>query len=322
MPRPLRIEYEGAFYHVFSRGNERQRIFFDQSDYQKFKEYLKSGQEKFGCILHCYVLMTNHYHLVVETPHANLSQIMHHINSSYPNYINAKRKRSGHLYSGRYNSILIEQERYLLEVSRYLHLNPFRANMVEHPIDYEHSSFRSYIERKNEDIVYRDRILGMISNKRRIAARTYQEYVEQGMIEDIENPFESVYGGMILGSEKFIKATLSRFKDKIIQGDDVSNRRELLTALSYEEIITVLCREFRLTREELFSCKKEQRNIAIFLLKKYTALTNREIGSLFRGATHSAVSKINQRFMKALSEDKSLRTRTQRTTSKMSHVRG
>ena len=82
MPRPLRIEYEGAFYHVTSRGNERRKIYFTQSDYQKFKEYLKCAQEKFGYMLHCYVLMTNHYHLVVETPHANLVQVMHYINSS------------------------------------------------------------------------------------------------------------------------------------------------------------------------------------------------------------------------------------------------
>lgn len=322
MARPLRIQYEGAFYHVFSRGNERREIFYDQADYQKFKEYLKCAQEKYGYILHCYVLMTNHYHLLVETPRGNLSQVMHYINSSYPTYINAKRKRAGHLYQGRYDSVLIEQDRYLLEVSRYLHLNPFRANMVKHPRFYEHSSYLSYVEKKREDFVCPDFVLGMVSSKRKIAVRKYQEYVEQGMTEDIENPFQSVYGGMILGSEQFIKDTLSRFKVTLHQRDDISNRRELLTALSYNEIITVLCHEFGISQEELFSCKKERRNIAVFLLKKYTALTNKEIGSLFPGITYSAVSKINQRFKKTMSEDKSLRKRVQRIMAKMSHVKG
>src|ERR1700687_4751915 len=100
MARPLRIEYEGAVYHVTARGSERGKIFFSKRDFEKFKEYLAEAQEKHGFILHSYVLMTNHYHLIMETPEKNLSRIMHHINSSYTTYTNIKRKRSGHLFQG------------------------------------------------------------------------------------------------------------------------------------------------------------------------------------------------------------------------------
>ena len=125
MARPLRIEYEGALYHVTARGNERGKVFFTKADYRKFREYLREGQTKYGFILHCYVLMTNHYHLLIETPEKNLSRIMHYLNSSYTTYINIKRKRSGHLFQGRYKAILVDRDSYLLELSRYLHLwNP------------------------------------------------------------------------------------------------------------------------------------------------------------------------------------------------------
>ena len=97
---------------------------------------MEEAQEKYGYLLHCYVLMTNHYHLIIETPRANLSSVMHYINSSYTNYINIKKRRSGHLFQGRYKAILIDRDSYLLELSRYLHLNPVRAKMVERPEDY------------------------------------------------------------------------------------------------------------------------------------------------------------------------------------------
>ena len=103
MARSLRIEYEGALYHVTSRGNERKKIFFTPRDYEKFLEYVSDAQRRFGFLVHCYVLMTNHYHMMIETPHKNLHRIMHHINSSYSIYCNTKRSRAysdevGHLF--------------------------------------------------------------------------------------------------------------------------------------------------------------------------------------------------------------------------------
>ena len=124
MARPLRIEYPGAFYHALSRGNEQKDIFKSMSDREKFLTYLASATERYNAVFHAYCLMSNHYHLMVETPLGNLSQIMKHINCSYTTYFNIKHNRAGHLLQGRYKAILVEADAYAAELSRYIHLNP------------------------------------------------------------------------------------------------------------------------------------------------------------------------------------------------------
>ena len=111
MARPLRIEYEGACYHVTARGNERKQIFRSKADFDRFRWYMLEAKEKFGCVYHSYVLMTTHYHLLIETPGGNLSKAIQYLNSSYATYYNLKRERSGHLFQGRYKSIFTEQQR-------------------------------------------------------------------------------------------------------------------------------------------------------------------------------------------------------------------
>jgi REP element-mobilizing transposase RayT len=106
MVRALRIQYEGAFYHITARRNEWKSIFFSNSDYDKFKDYLRKAQDKYRYLLHCYMLMSNHYHLLLETPNSDVSRIMHYINGSYTNYINRRKKRSGHLFQGRFKAVL------------------------------------------------------------------------------------------------------------------------------------------------------------------------------------------------------------------------
>src|SRR5689334_9740825 len=110
MARPLRIEFPGAYYHVTSRGNEKKDIFKSRRDREKFLSYLQSAVERYKAVIHAYCLMTNHYHLLIETPEGNLSQIMHHINGAYTTYFNVKRKRTGHLFQGRYKAIIIEAD--------------------------------------------------------------------------------------------------------------------------------------------------------------------------------------------------------------------
>ena len=110
MARPLRIEYPGAFYHVTSRGNEQKDIFRSRKDREKFLSYLESAKERYGAAIHTFCLMNNHYHLLLETPAGNLSQIMRHINGAYTTYFNVKRKRSGHLFQGRYKAILVDAD--------------------------------------------------------------------------------------------------------------------------------------------------------------------------------------------------------------------
>ncbi len=155
MARPLRIAFAGAFYHVTARGNERRRIFLSHRDYEKFLSYMTDAVYKYDVILHAFVLMPNHYHFIVETPKANLSAFMHNLNGTYTTYFNIKRKRAGHLFQGRYKALLIDVNNYLLELSRYIHLNPVRAGITDKPESCRYSSYRAYIYPKEEGLIFR-----------------------------------------------------------------------------------------------------------------------------------------------------------------------
>ena len=149
MARPLRIEYPGAYYHVTSRGNERKAIFRDGSDRRKFLELLSSSIKQFILRLHAYVLMDNHYHLLVETPVGELSRAIRYLNGVYTQYINRRHRRVGHLFQGRYKAILVDKDSHLIELSRYIHLNPWRVRRgARDPLKYQWSSLKAYTGRE------------------------------------------------------------------------------------------------------------------------------------------------------------------------------
>src|SRR5512136_2815332 len=143
MARPLRIQYPGAFYYITGKGSEERRIFLSSADYEKFKEYLLEAQRKFHVVVHCYVLLGNEYQLIAETREANLSRFMHHLAGNYTTYFNTRRRITGHLFQGRFKAILIEEKSLLLELTRYMHLNPVRARLVKKAGEYKHSSYQA-----------------------------------------------------------------------------------------------------------------------------------------------------------------------------------
>ena len=143
MARPLRLDLPGAFWHITSRGNERKNIFRSDADRRLFLELLGRVSRRYGWIIHTYVLMSNHYHLVFETPRATLSRGMQWLNGVYSQRFNKRHNRVGHLFQGRFQSFLIEADQYLNEVLRYVVLNPVRAGMVARPEDYRWSSYRA-----------------------------------------------------------------------------------------------------------------------------------------------------------------------------------
>ena len=323
MARPLRIEYEGAFYHVTARGNERAKIFFSKKDCERFKEYIAAAKNKFGLILHAYVLMTNHYHLIVETPQKNLSRIMHFINGSYTTYLNVKRKRTGHLFQGRYKAILVDIDNYLLELSRYVHLNPVRAKMAQKPEEYFHSSYRSYMTGKPESIVSVDTVLGMLAEKRSEAAGRYRNFVESAIGEELASPLQKVYGGVILGSKQFVREALERVKLDRVKNPETSHRKALRSSLGIEEILMACCDHFDVTREEARKIRRsDSRKVCIHLIKKHTSVTNREIAQMFGTLSSSAVAKINESVSKRLAVDKELRKQIKRLEAKYSFFKG
>jgi len=205
MARALRITFPGAFYHITTRGNERKAVFKNKRDREKFLEYLESATLRYDARIHAYCLMDNHYHLLLETPSGNLPQIMRHINGAYTTYFNVKRDRYGHLFQGRYKAILVDVDEYAKELSRYMHLNPVRAKIVETPEEYNWSSYQFYIgKQKPVEWLYRDFILGFFGKKISSAQKGYQEFVNALAFQEYDSPLEQVVSSTLLGSADFI----------------------------------------------------------------------------------------------------------------------
>lgn len=176
MPRPLRLQYEGAWYHVMNRGANHCKIFLEQKHYKIFLHLLEKISYLFTVEVHAYCLMTNHYHLLLHTPHGNLGKAMKHLNGIYTQQFNRGAGKDGALFRGRYRSLLIEHEAYLLQVSRYIHLNPLSINLTTDHRDYEWSSYSAYLhEKKSPAWLCTGEILSQ-SNGR----ESYRDYVEQG----------------------------------------------------------------------------------------------------------------------------------------------
>ena len=323
MARPLRIEYEGAFYHVTARGNEWRKIFFSRKDYEKFKEYLAEALEKYRFKLHAYVLMTNHYHLLIETSEKNLSRLMHYINSSYTTYINVKRKRSGHLFQGRYKAIVIDRDNYLLELSRYIHLNPVRVNLVTKPEDYPYSSYISYITNYGEALVTSSTILEILDKKEEKARKRYASFVEAAIGEESASPMTKVYGGMLLGSEDFISAVLKTIEESQLGKEAVSHRKALRAPLGAEAVLSAVCRNYGIAKAEIRDSKQsEARKMFLYLMKRYTVATTREIGGMLGNMSYAATAKMYQRITKEFLEDKGLRKKQEGIRKALSYVEG
>ena len=203
MSRPLRVEYPGALYHVISRGNAYQNIYLDDSDRIKFLEWLTNSVKLYNLIIHAYCLMDNHYHLLIETVDANLSKAMRDINGNYTQWFNARHTSVGHLFQGRYKAFVLEKETYLLEVARYIVLNPVRARLVDHPRDYQWSSYKFTGESKNSpELLHTGWILNFFDKEQTTAKRKYRKFIADGF--DCHDPHDKVKNGFLLGSPQFI----------------------------------------------------------------------------------------------------------------------
>jgi putative transposase len=214
MARPLRIEYPGAIYHVTSRGNARHNIFLDDEDKTLFLSKLERATERYGFLFHSYCLMDNHYHLLLETPNANLSLGMQRINGDYTQAFNRRHRRVGHLFQGRFKAVVVEKERHLLELCRYIVLNPVRAKMVEDPKDWPWSSYLSIVgQASRPSFLFIDWILAQFGKKIGTARRQYKKFVAEG-IKKTESPLDEVIGQVMLGSDDFIKQHLEDIESK------------------------------------------------------------------------------------------------------------
>mgnify|MGYP001606169110 CR=1 FL=1 len=309
MGRPLRIEYAGALYHVTSRGNERRKIFRDNTDRITFIEILKDYHDRFGVLIHSYVLMDNHYHLILETPRGNLLKVMHGINSRYTVYFNRRHKRSGHLFQGRYKAIIVDKDAYLIPLSRYVHLNSVKAGMAERPEDYKWSSYNGYIgKQKENDWIDYSWVLSKFAQNKKRAWQKYKEYTEEGLAVKIESPFKNLLGQVVLGGEDF--------REKIkgyLQGGQISQEiieiKRFEKKASPEDIIEAVAKTFGVEEKDVKSKGKREnisRSVAIYVIQRYSGIRNEDIGRMFGGVHYIAVSKASARLREKMAGDKKL----------------
>ena len=182
MSRPLRLECPDALYHLTSRGDRREDIYEDDTDRRNFLEVLSSVIEQFNWECYAYCLMSNHYHLLVQTPEANLSKGMRQLNGVYTQAYNRRHNKTGHLFQGRYKSILVDEESYLLELSRYIVLNPVKAGMVERVDQWKWSSYQATVnEAVAPEWLAIDYLLSQFSVQRKTAIRKYKTFVQDGL---------------------------------------------------------------------------------------------------------------------------------------------
>jgi len=231
MARPLRIEFRGALYHITSRGDRREAIYEDDTDRHMFLDILAEVVERFNWLCHAYCLMSNHYHLVIETPDGNLSKGMRHLNGVYTQASNRRHLRDGHLFQGRFKGIIVDQDSYLLELTRYVVLNPVRAKLVKAPGDWPWSSYGAMVgEVKAPQWLATDGLLAQFAKQRAAARRRYRRFVMEGM--GGESVWSELRQQIYLGGDKFVERTQKKFR---IQGDKLSipkaQRRSPATSL-------------------------------------------------------------------------------------------
>ncbi len=294
MTRPLRIEYEGAFYHVLSRGNERKEIFRDDKDRILFTEILGEMSARFSVDIFAYVLMGNHYHLLLRTNRANISKSIQWLGVTYTRRFNIKHRRSGHLFQGRFKSFLIENDKYLLILSCYIHRNPLRAGIVRRLVDYQWSSYKIYAYGKpSHSWLMTDALFSQISGKDK--SRGYKEMVQNYSKEE-KMVWEDLRHGLFFGSKEYCDYIKCKYISKkkpdveipqkrlVLRDDDLNTMiGKIVSALECN--ISSLINPNRISGQE-----KDKRDILIYVLWKTGLYRNYEIAKIF-DLSYSSISK-------------------------------
>ncbi|GBE00096.1 transposase IS200 like protein [bacterium BMS3Abin07] len=325
MTRPLRIQYEGAVYHVTCRGNERRAIFKDDADRKTFLDILRKSLDIHKVRLYSYVLMKNHFHMLVETPLGNLGEYMRHFNISYTGYYNRRHRRVGHLYQGRYKSIIVDRDEYLSELSQYIHLNPVRIrakkNMpdeekAEYLKNYRWSSLPGYlISRKQEPFVDYSLVLSEYGGNSTAGRRAYRKRILINIAEGLEVK-DKIIGQSILGGDDFIEW----IKETFIKGKkdrESPALRQLKQYRTRDEIMGVIEKETGKSFEKIKESKGSQRQIAMDMLYRTGGLKGTEIGELL-GVDYSTVSQGRKRLREKMERDRKLRGLVHRIEEKLS----
>lgn len=271
MARKPRVHFAGALYHVICRGNQGQFIFRDDQDRRRYLDLLRESPRRFGYKLYAYVLMGNHVHHLIEVADAPLSKVMQNILFRYTRYWNARYKKIGHLFQGRYKAILCERDSYLLELIRYLHLNPVRSKMVRYPEQYRWSSHRAYLEGDGKGWIAVEEVLPQWGRSRKQAVATYRRFVRDGFQEGHREDLYHVVDQRYLGEESFVEKVEERIADR---------ETPQVVDIRWAEVRDSVCRQFGVPPSVVLHRDRRRENVRI---KRVMAWVGREVGGFSNG---------------------------------------
>jgi REP element-mobilizing transposase RayT len=306
MVRPLRIDIEDGLYHVTSRGWERRAVVRDDRDRQRWLELLDRVAARCGWRVFAWVLMGNHFHLYLRTPQANLSAGMHDLNSGYASGFNRRHRRCGALFQGRFKAVLVEDESHALELTRYIHLNPVRARIVQRPEAYGWSSYQDYLGvRKAAAWLDWQTALAEVAKDRSRARSAYRRFVEAGLSEPPASPLEAVVGGMFLGRGEWVDRWRRRLAEEPIR-QGVPAQRQLAWRPTVEDIVGAVSQAFGVEPAEVLASRRhgnQARLAAIYLARLVSDEAVGVIGRCFGGVSGAAISKTVARVEQRRAED-------------------
>jgi len=283
MARKPRVEFEGAFYHVIARGNQRQDIFRDDKDRTTYLGRVEHYRKRRDFKLYAYVLMSNHVHLLIETQRIPLSKIMQGIQFTYTQYYNRRHRTVGHLFQGRYKAILCDRESYLLELVRYIHLNPARVRKPNDPWKYPWNSHRAYLGERTPVQIDTKLVLGQFGRALGQARLAYRKFMEEGIGEGHIDRYYEVVDQRFLGDEEFIEKV-----DKRTQGREVEAGGP---KVPFGRLLEAVAKEHGVGASELTGPGRRRQRVRaramlVYLAREWSKVTSKELaGRLHRDAS-------------------------------------
>ncbi len=329
MPRYLRKEFEGAKYHITVRGNGRRRIFIWDEDRLRFMRQLEESLEQYGVILYAYVLMSNHYHLLIETPQPNVSRFMQRLNTAYGMYFRNKHRSPGHVFQGRFGGKLVSGDDYLLALTRYIHLNPVKIKGMEKQSrkarldylnSYRWSSYPGYVAAKKEEEFVDCRWRGLVGGSARVQRTRYRGFVRSKLLNSDDELLEGMQASRYaIGDDDFVSWVENEIRS------EKHGSREADSDVKWPEDVYVSVDEIREAVAEVYKCEVKDLNahghcagvaksVAIGVACRLSGLSNREIGEVF-GMTGAAVGQHRKRLAEGMKSSKEIGSRVKRVLS-------
>lgn len=288
MARPLRLEFAGAVYHLTARGDRQEPIFLDDGDRQRFLDLLGKEVNQQGWVCYAYCLMGNRYHLLIETPEPNLVRGMRRFNGVYTQAFNWKRKKPGHVFQGRYKSILVDKDNYLMELCRYVVLNPVRSQMVKGPEEWAWSSYGATAgTTQAPKWLAVEEVLSWFSGRRSNYRRFVMDGIGQGTVWD------DLRGQIYLGDETFLERMQDLAEGSVVKG--IAKKQIKPKAPAANEIVTVVARKYGIAAKAVLEREHAEAYwLAAYLMRRAGNLSLNEVADRF-GVSLGRISQIQSK---------------------------